>query len=127
VTFVLTLPYPKVSGNHKNRMGRGRIYTTKDGKEYNLLVKMAVVKARMAGQLRHKIESKVHVTLEVAPPDRRRRDKDNVEKVVFDALTEAGVWADDSLIGRKVHEDWHDPDPGSPGGWVKITMEVTDG
>ncbi len=30
------------------------------------------------------------------PPDARRRDIDNYNKALFDALTHAGVWEDDS-------------------------------
>lgn len=38
------------------------------------------------------------VMLEYLPPDRRRRDIDNGCKAVFDALTHAGVWKDDSQV-----------------------------
>lgn len=31
-------------------------------------------------------------------PDRRRRDLDNLQKAVFDALTKAGFWLDDSQV-----------------------------
>lgn len=31
-------------------------------------------------------------------PDRRRRDLDNILKALFDALTHAGLWLDDSQI-----------------------------
>ena len=34
----------------------------------------------------------------VNPPDRRRRDIDNLTKVPLDALTHAAVWEDDSQI-----------------------------
>ena len=38
------------------------------------------------------------VLLEYLPPDRRRRDIDNGCKAVFDSLTHAGVWRDDSQV-----------------------------
>ena len=34
----------------------------------------------------------------VHPPDRRRRDLDNVQKAIFDALEQAGVYENDSQI-----------------------------
>lgn len=40
------------------------------------------------------------VTLTAFPPDKRRRDLDNLPKVVLDSLTKAGVWRDDSQIQR---------------------------
>ena len=34
------------------------------------------------------------------PPDRRKRDLDNISKALLDALQNAGLFADDYLIGR---------------------------
>ena len=44
------------------------------------------------------IECDCMVMLEYLPPDRRRRDIDNGCKAVFDSLTHAGVWKDDSQV-----------------------------
>ena len=38
------------------------------------------------------------------PPDARRRDIDNYNKALFDALTHAGVWEDDSQVKRMLVE-----------------------
>ncbi|MEB0771689.1 RusA family crossover junction endodeoxyribonuclease [Citrobacter portucalensis] len=38
------------------------------------------------------------------PPDARRRDIDNYNKALFDALTHAGVWEDDSQVKRMAIE-----------------------
>jgi crossover junction endodeoxyribonuclease RusA len=40
----------------------------------------------------------VRVDIELRAPDRRIRDLDNHIKGLFDALTKAGVWRDDSLV-----------------------------
>ncbi|MFK8827299.1 RusA family crossover junction endodeoxyribonuclease, partial [Citrobacter freundii] len=52
------------------------------------------------------------------PPDARRRDIDNYNKALFDALTHAGVWEDDSQIKRMLVE-WG---PIVPKGKVEITI-----
>lgn len=40
------------------------------------------------------------VDVVVHPPDRRRRDIDNVQKALLDALQHAGAYSDDSQIIR---------------------------
>jgi len=42
----------------------------------------------------------VEVNVVLYPPDKRRRDLDNYQKALFDSLTHAGVWGDDSQIKR---------------------------
>jgi len=44
----------------------------------------------------------------VAPPDRRRRDLDNVLKSLLDSLEHAGVYTDDSQI-RKLSIERSEP------------------
>ncbi len=46
---------------------------------------------------RIRFEGAVAVRMRLSPPDRRRRDGDNLEKAVMDALVKAGVIGDDSL------------------------------
>jgi len=47
--------------------------------------------------------SSVRVDLYFFPPDRRVRDNSNHTKVLYDALTKAGFWADDSLIKSETY------------------------
>lgn len=51
-------------------------------------------------------------------PDNRIRDLDNYNKALFDALTHAGVWEDDSQVKRMLVE-WG---PVIPKGKVEITI-----
>lgn len=50
------------------------------------------------------IKENVQVHLVLYPPARQRRDLDNYQKALFDSLTYAGVWQDDSQIKRMVIE-----------------------
>ncbi len=53
------------------------------------------------------------------PPDERRRDVDNYNKALFDALTHAGIWEDDSQV-QKMLVEWG---PKVPGGRVEISIK----
>ncbi|PJI15838.1 hypothetical protein CVE39_15810 [Enterobacter cloacae complex sp.] len=52
------------------------------------------------------------------PPDARRRDIDNYNKALFDALTHAGIWEDDSQV-QKMLVEWG---PKVHGGRVEISI-----
>lgn len=79
------------------------------GRAYRLAVEAkAHTKNPMLGRL--------SVEVEVYPPDRRRRDLDNVCKAALDSLQHAGVYKDDSqidslLLKRKDVK---------PGGFLKV-------
>ena len=50
------------------------------------------------------LDGDIAMTMELYPPDRRRRDVDNYSKAVLDALTHARLWRDDSQIKRQTVE-----------------------
>lgn len=52
------------------------------------------------GTNRQPITGPVSLEIELYPPDRRRRDIDNVQKAIFDALQYAKVYKDDSQVCR---------------------------
>lgn len=56
------------------------------------------------------------------PPDARCRDIDNYNKALFDALTHAGVWEDDSQVKRMLVERR----PQILGGKVEISITTHD-
>lgn len=64
----------------------------------------------------------VSVIVTLYPPDRRRRDLDNFNKALFDALTRAGIWQDDSQIKRLLLE-WG---PVIPKGRVTVAVSEFD-
>ena len=93
--MILTLPYPP-SLNRMYRAISGRSILSKPGREY---YERAVwdIKAQLPRGWRP-ITARVRVTVKATPPDRRRRDLDNLWKPILDALTKAGVWGDDSQV-----------------------------
>lgn len=97
---IFELPWPP-STNHTWRKGRGRVFVSAKTKTFRMDVARIVMVSRMARPITGALE--VRVTL--CPPDKRRRDEDNFAgKALFDAMTLAGVWLDDSQIRRKVVE-----------------------
>ena len=67
----------------------------KPGKEYFQAVTVSLIEQ---GISRRKLDVRLAVEIVVVPPDRIRRDLDNICKAALDALTHANVWADDWLI-----------------------------
>lgn len=94
---MLYLPYPP-SGNHMWKHAGGKHYLTKQAMAYYSQVAYVIAQAGMAMNL----EDRLHVEVDVYPPDKRRRDLSNVIKVLEDACTKAGLWQDDSQIDSLV-------------------------
>jgi len=62
--------------------------------------------------------SELEVHLVLCPPTRAKRDLDNFQKALFDGLTHAGIWKDDSQVKRMTVE-WG---PVTKGGKAEITI-----
>ena len=63
--------------------------------------KQAVIVAQMAGidlDTREPLRKPVRVSVKAYPPDRRKRDIDNILKALFDAMTHTLIWEDDSQV-----------------------------
>lgn len=95
----IRLPWPP-SVNHYWRsvvFGRSvRVLISRKGRQYRDAV-TATVRQQFPA-LSRPTSRNLAVVVNAFPPDRRRRDGDNVVKAVFDAITHAGVWADDSQV-----------------------------
>lgn len=89
----LTLPYPP-SVNMITTIAHGRKITSKRGREYRIQA-LDVIRRSKVGFIN---ADKLKVELFLYPPTNARRDIDNYSKAVLDALTEGGVYEDDSLI-----------------------------
>lgn len=88
------LPYPP-SINHYWRHFRGRTLISREGRRFRSNV-VAILAALQLQPLVGALE----VEVDVHPPDNRRRDIDNVQKALLDALQHGGAYADDSQIVR---------------------------
>jgi crossover junction endodeoxyribonuclease RusA len=89
--LVLTLPFPPSVNTYWRNIGRGRTIISKRGRQYRDDVVGHVAAHPKADML----ADRLHVAITLHPPDNRRRDVDNYLKAPLDALTHAGVWADD--------------------------------
>lgn len=91
--YRLTLPCPP-SNNTYYRHARGRNYLSEKAEKFAEEVNSIIQQKDLA----LKLPQKLSVTIYASPPDNRKRDLDNVLKGLFDALTKAGFWVDDSQI-----------------------------
>ena len=119
--IVMTLPWPPSSNTYWRSLSKGplagRVLISEKGRAYRIAAGVA-----MFDQLRGypKLSGRLAVTLAVNPPDRRRRDLDNMPKALLDALTHAQVILDDSQI-----DDLHIVrGPPTPGGCVVVSISV---
>lgn len=68
--------------------------------------------------------TRLAVCVQISPPDRRRRDIDNLCKALLDALEHAGVYPDDTQIDSLTL--LRDIDDIVKGGMVKVTIGTID-
>lgn len=89
-----SLPWPP-SANSYWRTFRGRMIISAKGRQYR---KAAIAAIQEQAPSFQKLTGRVCVVVDAFPPDRRKRDLDNISKSLLDAMTAAGVWADDEQI-----------------------------
>ena len=90
----LTLPYPPSVNHYWRRVGLHTLIS-REGRTF-----CRNVCALLGGGGMRKPPSggRIALAMDAFPPDHRRRDLDNIQKPVLDALEHAGVYADDSQI-----------------------------
>ena len=89
--YFFTLPYPPSTNTYWRNIARGRTILSEKARAYRKSVKAAAIVSKP-------LETRLKVTIELSPPDKRRRDLDNVTKALFDSLQHANVYLDDSQI-----------------------------
>ncbi|EFH2659379.1 RusA family crossover junction endodeoxyribonuclease [Escherichia coli] len=88
IEFVL--PYPPMVNTYWRRHGN-TYFISEAGKRYCRDVALVVSQQR----LKLNLSEKLAIRIIVEPPDKRRRDLDNLLKAPLDALTHAGLLIDD--------------------------------
>ena len=66
------------------------------------LYKQAAARAVLAAKANKFLACRLRVRLVAYPPDRRRRDIDNLTKLALDSMQVAGVYLDDSQIDELI-------------------------
>lgn len=118
----LTLPWPPSVNRYWRHPSTGRLagrhLISSEGRAYRESVLREVLSQSGSSQFDKTTPLKVEVV--AYRPDHRKRDLDNLPKAIFDSLTHAGVWCDDSQI-TDMRIMWGDKI--IPGGLVEITIE----
>ncbi len=88
----LKVPYPP-SVNHYWKRGRNsRLFVSPEGVAFRACLARTVERGIFTP------DDRIAMVVSLHAADRRRRDVDNVAKALLDALTHAGVWADDEQV-----------------------------
>ena len=92
--MILTLPYPPTANTYYRHVGY-RTLISREGRAFR-----GDVCALLGGGGPRKPPAggRIALCMDAFPPDNRRRDLDNIQKPVLDALQHAGVYVDDSQI-----------------------------
>lgn len=116
----LSLPWPpsvnRIWRHPTKGRNAGRHLLSEEGRQYRQAVQNTVL-----NQLRAlpRLSGRLSICIVVNPPDRRRRDLDNLQKAILDGLMHAGVYLDDSQADdlRIVRDDVISP------GRVFVTLQ----
>lgn len=98
--IALCLPWPPSSNTYFRSLRAGplagRVIISEAGRDYRAAV-VRSIQAQLGGVMPD-LAGRLAVRIVARPPDKRRRDLDNMLKAVLDAITHAGAWRDDSQI-----------------------------
>lgn len=84
--------------NHYWRHFRGHTVLSREGRTFRHDVCTLLGGAGGGSARKPPMGGRIALCMDAFPPDRRRRDLDNLQKPTLDALEHAGVYADDSQI-----------------------------
>lgn len=108
------LPFPP-SINHYFNYYQGRPILSQEAKTFRKQVRRITLTKAIKPIL-----GILAIRIDITPPDHRRRDSDNVQKSVIDALQQAGLFWDDAQVVWLLSVK-HEPQP--PG---KIRVQLAD-
>lgn len=93
------LPFPPSVNHYWRYISRGaqagRVLISEEGRAYRTSCAAEVLQQRVP---RHELSGRLSVAIQAYPPDRRRRDLDNLLKGSLDALKHCGLIQDDGDI-----------------------------
>lgn len=113
-----TLPWPPSSNHYWVHTRRGA-FIGKRGVEFRAAVFAEVRRGKRPAALK----GNVRAVIAAFPPDKRRRDLDNILKGLMDALTHSGVYYDDSQV-KELTVRMMEP---VAGGRVEVMVELIPG
>lgn len=105
-----TIPWPPTTNTYYRNV-QGKTLISREGRSYKRNISQIVSRNHFK-----KATGRLEVVLVCYPPDRRKRDLDNLLKAIFDSLQKAGVYDDDSQIDRIVMQR----EKVSKGGFVHV-------
>ena len=103
----LTLPWPPTVNTYYT-VARGRKILSKKGRTYKLTCYKEIL---LQGQP-DMLKGPVSVFIRAYPPDKRKRDLDNLLKPILDVLTNAGLYEDDSQVDELMIQRFNLKAPG---------------
>lgn len=93
--YEIHLPFPPTVNHYYVKTRRG-IFISKKGRQFRELVADAINEQLPGVTLDYRLQ----VDVILHPRDKRKRDIDNYNKALLDAITIAGLWNDDSQIDQ---------------------------
>ena len=115
----LELPWPPSVNVYWRHVG-AKVLISREGRAYASEVYGIVLEHRATGSgvMPYFIAFPVSVDIIAHPPNKARRDLDNLPKAILDALTKARLWEDDSLV-HDLRIRWGEV---TKGGKIEITI-----
>jgi len=95
MSVVIELPWPPTANTYWRRNG-ARYFISKRGQDY----REYVAKTCYDYQGIFIAEDRLRLRIKAYPPDRRKRDLDNLFKSVLDSIQSAGIYVDDCQIDK---------------------------
>jgi crossover junction endodeoxyribonuclease RusA len=109
----IELPWPPSVNHYYRRVGH-RTLISREGRKYRTEI-CAILRDLRLGPL----DGELVMTVDAYPPDKRRRDLDNILKSLFDAMQHGGAYHDDSQIKDF---ECHMREPDRPNGNVIVRL-----
>lgn len=114
--MIIELPWPPSVGVYM-RVFKNRLVKTSRARDYCHQVHILARGREKFG------DKRLAVSILAFPPDRRKRDLDNLLKVTLDSMEKCGLYDDDNQIDRIVIERREV----KKGGWLRVNIEEIKG